>query len=74
MSEHKSILAQAEQIVSSQPDGVRGGLILDGKDIGAEVSAKLDVGKPGGWKLATIARVTKGKDKFAAILASWTGK
>lgn len=73
MADKPSILTQAEQIVNAQPEGVRAGVIVDGKDIGAEVSANVDVGKPGGWKFATLARITKGKDNFAALFASWTG-
>ena len=67
-----SLLTQAEQIVSAQPEGVRAGVILDGKEIGAEVSANLDPGKPGGFTLGSVVRWTKGKGKQAAAFVGWT--
>jgi hypothetical protein len=46
-------------------------LVKDGA-VGAEVSAKVDPGNKGGWTFGAVARVVKGKDKFAAILAKWS--
>ena len=70
--EKPSLLTQVEQIVSAQPEGIRGGVIVDGKTIGAEVAANLDPGKPGGFTLGFVARVTKGKDKLMALMGGWT--
>jgi hypothetical protein len=69
-----SILTQTEQVIADTPDGIRAGVLIDGKQAGAEVSAKADVGKPGGWTLGAVARIVNGKDKTAALWAKWTGK
>ena len=66
-----SLITQAEQIVASQPDGVRAGVIVDGKAVGAEVSAKAE---KGAWSLGAVARWTKGKGKQAAAYVGWTPK
>jgi hypothetical protein len=71
VSEKPSILAQTEQIVASQPDGVRAGVIVQDADIGAEVSAKAE---KGAWSLGAVARWTKGKGKQAAAYVGWTPK
>jgi hypothetical protein len=73
-SDKPSILTQAEQVVAANPEGFQGGVIVDGKDLGAEVRAKLDPGQTGGWTFGMVARVVKGKDRFAALLANWTWK
>jgi len=67
-----SILTQAEQAIATAPEGISGGVIVkDGKP-SAEVSAKVDIGKKGGWTLGGIVRA--GNEKFAALLARWTPK
>lgn len=64
-----SILSQAEQIVASQPEVVRAGVVVDNADIGAEVSARMEKGD---WSLGAVARWTKAKGKQAAAYVGWT--
>jgi hypothetical protein len=66
-----SLLTQAEQIVASQPDGVRAGVVVNQADVGAEVSASME---KGAWSLGAVARWTKGKGKQAAAYVGWTPK
>jgi hypothetical protein len=69
VNEKPSILTQTEQAIEAQPDGIRAGVVVDGKDVGAEVSAKVEKGD---WSLGAIARWSKGKGKQAAAYVGWT--
>jgi hypothetical protein len=73
VTEKPSILSQVEQVIDEQAiDGVTAGVIVKDGAVGAEVSAKVDPGNKGGWTFGAVARVVKGKDRFAAILAKWS--
>ena len=67
-----SILATAETLVDETAiDGLAAGVVVKDGKVGAEVTAKLDVGKPGGWMLGAVARTN---DRFVALLAKWQPK
>jgi hypothetical protein len=78
MSEQKtppSILTQTEALIDEQvSDGIGAGVLVRDGEVGAEVSAKKDIGKPGGWQLGGFARWTKAKGKEAAATIRWTPK
>ena len=67
-----SLLKQAEKIALDQPEGITAGVIVKDGKASAELSANVDVGKKGGWRLGAVARA--GNERFAAILAKWTPK
>lgn len=69
-----SILATAESLVDDAAvEGLAAGVVARKGEIGAEVAGKHDIGKPGGWTLGGVARISN-KDKLLAILAKWTPK
>lgn len=69
-----SILATAETLIDEVAvDGLAAGVVVKDGAVGAEVTAKKDIGKPGGWTLGGVARISN-KDKLLAILAKWTPK
>jgi hypothetical protein len=65
-----SLIDQAVAAVPSD-DGVTAAVLVKDGSVGAEVTARKDIGKKGGWTLAAVARTN---DRFAAIVAKWTGK
>lgn len=70
-----SILSQSEALIDEQvADGVGAGVLVTDGQVGAEVSAKADIGKPGGWQLGILARWTQAKGKEAAAAIRWTPK
>lgn len=73
MSE-KSILTQATEIAASKDDGLTAGVVVDGKDIGAEASLKVDPGEPGGLSFGAGWRWMKAKGHQAAAFFRWTPK
>jgi hypothetical protein len=77
MSEQKtppSILTQTERIVAEQPDGFRAGVLVQDGQAAAELSAKKDIGKQGGWQLGAVARWKRGQKPEGAAHVQWTGK
>lgn len=66
-----SILSQVERVIDAQPEGFAAGVLVQDGTVGAEVSAKKDIGKKGGWVIGAVARTN---DRFAALLAKWTPK
>lgn len=70
-----SILSQTEALIDEHvASGVGAGVLVADGQVGAEVSAKADIGKPGGWQLGGFARWTKAKGKEAAAAIRWTPK
>jgi hypothetical protein len=71
MSEKKpSLLDQAVAAVPNE-DGVTAAVLVKDGKVGAEVTARKDIGKPGGWTISAVARTN---DRFAAMVAKWSGK
>lgn len=67
-----SIIDTANKLIDETAiDGLAAGVVAKDGQIGAEVSGKADIGKPGGWTLGGIARWTTAKGKEAAAYVKW---
>lgn len=68
-----SILTQAETILAGDsPAHAKGGVILDGGQIG--VGASVKTGTKGGWSAAGVWQWTKQQGHKAAAMIGWTGQ
>jgi hypothetical protein len=75
VSEKPSILATADTLIDEvAADGLAAGVVVQDGKVGAEVTAKRDIGKPGGWTLGAVARFRKGKGADGAAVLRWTPK